>query len=76
MVVLVRDNRGLLLDGYWFSHSALSAAVAEAIAILAAVSLAKHRGLCRAYFKFDALLIINTLNDGNAHCPWKSSGYS
>ena len=63
MAILVRDNRGLLLDGYWFSHSALSAAMAEAIAILVVVSFAKHRGLYRAYFEYDALFIINTLND-------------
>ena len=62
----------MLLDGYWFSHSALTAAVAEATAILAVVSLSNHRGLYgRAYFESDALFIINTLNNGNAHCPWK-----
>ena len=50
MVVLLRDCRGELLHGCWFSSPTSSAAAAEGLALLAAVSLAKYIGLSCVLF--------------------------
>ena len=72
MAVLMRDSRGLLIDGYCFSRLAFFAFVAEATAMLAVVTIAKYRGITHAYFETDALLLLNALAAHNDHCPWEA----